>query len=86
MRDLINLITESSELSRAEALWQNMSMLARYNLIERLPYVVGTTARTNAAIQYIADNLEEFEDKARKAAEPDTRFDHIDDGGIHRII
>lgn len=67
-------------LTKAEQLWQDMSPLGRYRVIEKLPYVSGQNARTNAAIRHIADNLEEYS----KPKKTDDRV--IDDGGIHRIM
>ena len=69
-------------LHQAEAIWKHMSPLARYALIERLPYVSGMDKRTNACIRHIADNLEEF---MSKEPTPEDRFPDLDDGGIHRI-
>lgn len=69
-------------LQQAEKIWQGMSPISRYRLINRLPYVAGMTARCNACIHYIADHPEEF----NEAKQPDTRFDNLDDGDIHRFI
>lgn len=68
-------------LHQAEEIWKGMSPLARYALIEKLPYVASMTARCNACIRYIADNLDDFTKEVEPAPER-----NIEDGGIHRIM
>ena len=81
-RNMTNSLSESlNSLVAAETLWAGMSPLQRYKLIERLPYVTGSAARTNACIRYIADHMTEF----TKPTPTDDRFKNIDDGGIHRL-
>lgn len=63
-RTLLNksmkLLEAMRDLQYAQEIWQGMSPLARYKLIDELPYVSGKDARSNACIRHIADNLDQF--------------------------
>lgn len=47
-------------LHEAQDIWKSMSPLARYSLIDKLPYLKDWRERTNQCIRYIADHLDEF--------------------------
>lgn len=92
MRNLIDIISDATHdstgdartLDSARTILANMSPLARYRLIDRLPYVSmangGWEARYKQAVEYITANMDEF----TKTSSPQKSAD-LDDGGIHRL-
>ena len=56
----MKLLETMRDLHHATDIWKGMSPLARYKLIDELPFVAGAQNRTNACIRHIADNLEDF--------------------------
>ncbi len=69
MRDFITIvesaIAPAQNEARAQHIFDTMSPLARYRLLDRLPYMAGWKNRSGAAVRYIAHHLGEFNKKAR---------------------
>ena len=64
----------------ARLVWQSMSPLAHYRLINRLPYLPQNNERVEQAIAYIADHMDEFADTGPREDPRD-----LDNGDIHRL-
>lgn len=60
INNFMNLFESMRDIQQAEAIWQAMSPLARYKLMDELPYESNVKQRTNACIRHIADNLDQY--------------------------
>ena len=70
----------TDKTDNARLVWQSMSPLAHYRLINHLPYLPQNNERVEQAISYIANHMDEFEDTGPREDPRD-----LNDGGIHRL-